>query len=244
MAGDLGRPAIQLFGGAPTAAAEIAGPSGFSKAVAAAIARARPVMTCLSPTESRLTWIERALPDLRRVARSMGRPTPAADPEDHVQATVLEVLRAPTRVPRTDERGFHRWLIAVLRNNVRDDARRRLITTLPPDALDAVATPAREAPPRLASAAEVRCDLERAVAALPPVQRRVVCSCLLAGACRREVAATLGRSEDAVQALLARAKRKLATSLWGGGAGADASTRRATGRAADSEARAAAPRPS
>jgi RNA polymerase sigma-70 factor, ECF subfamily len=147
---------------------------------------------------------------------------------DHVYGLVLGVVRHPhdaedvtsevfARLPRALGRyvpgssPFTAWLLRVARNAALDHLRgQRSVPVAEVQGPDTV----------VEDVADDRLEaLRSALATLPADQRRVVLLRFVAGLTPREVAARMGRSEDAVHALQHRARRRLAANLTELGAG-------------------------
>lgn len=129
------------------------------------------------------------------------------DAEDALQTTFLRAQGALERgtVPENEEA----WLVAIARNvclRQVDSARRRGTLERTCEPLDLEAAPAPEVPDELV-------DIDRALASMPETQRRAILLREWKGLAYREVAADLGITQAAVEALLFRARRTLATAL-------------------------------
>lgn len=165
--------------------------------------------------------LERHLPAIRAFVRCHMGPGMRAreSSSDLVQSVCRELLSHKDAFRHPDENGFQAWLFATARrkiaNRARDmlqqkrDVRREI-------ALDASglgelgAVYARySSPSRRALLAEEVERLEAAIAQLPDDQREVLTLAHLAGQSRAAIAAQMGRSEDAVRALLHRAMARL-----------------------------------
>lgn len=124
--------------------------------------------------------------------------------EDATQATFLAAHAALVRgnVPRDEQA----WLVAIARNECRARIRARMRTpaSAPETALDGLPAP-DPAPEEAVADPSVR----RALHALPERQREAVVLHDVLGLRSREVAAALGLSLPAVEALLVRARRQL-----------------------------------
>lgn len=169
---------------------------------------------------ARAELLRRNLPALRAFLRLR------LDPElrlrescsDLVQSTCREVLGGLDDLDYRGEAPFRAWLFTVARNKLQERRRfhlaerRRHDRELAAQDVDALAL----AYSRFATAsqdARARELVERLEAAfdrLPEDQREVLTMTRLAGLSTREVAAHIGRSEDATRALLGRALARLA----------------------------------
>ena len=105
---------------------------------------------------------------------------------------------------------FGTWLHGVALNACRDRLRRR--RPLADGALDALHDPADGPSRRVASAESVR-TVRAAVAALPERQREALVLCHFQELAQREAAALMGIGVDALESLLARARRTLRDQL-------------------------------
>jgi RNA polymerase sigma-70 factor (ECF subfamily) len=104
---------------------------------------------------------------------------------------------------------FAAWLLRVARNSALDHLRAQ--RTVP----FAEVRAADDAPAEEGIARERLASLRDALAALPDDQRQVILLRFVAGLTPAEVAAKLGRSEEAVHALQHRARRRLRVDLTG-----------------------------
>ncbi len=141
------------------------------------------------------------------VERRLGPAGRAADADEVVQETFALAFEAIGRLDWRGEAAFFAWLSRIARNvlidRARDSRRRRYLEI--PERL-----PAREPSPSGALRREERFDrLEQAFAALPPDYRRVLRLSQIERLKVKEIARRMGRSEDAVKHLMARAIRKL-----------------------------------
>jgi RNA polymerase sigma-70 factor (ECF subfamily) len=133
----------------------------------------------------------------------------AADADELSQEAMLRIWRhahrwQPNRVK------FSTWLYRIARNLAIDRHRRQRDGD--PDALEALADDGPDAFARLD--AERRAEAtRRAVAALPERQRSALVLCHFDGFSNQEAAAVLQVSVDALESLLARARRTLRTTL-------------------------------
>lgn len=132
----------------------------------------------------------------------------AEDAADLSQETFLRLWRrAETWQPGRVK--FATWLHRIARNLCIDALRRRRET----EALD-VEMPADGAGPDAAPARErLQAALGRALAALPERQRSALALCHRQGMSNREAAEVLGVGVDALESLLARARRTLRSLL-------------------------------
>lgn len=148
---------------------------------------------------------ERLLPGtLRQAWRMLGD---EAEAEDVAQEAMLRLWRqAPDW--RTGEAKVSTWLYRVTRNLCIDRLRRRRATA----PIDDVAEPADPAPSVLARLADTERSraLARAIAELPDRQRRALVMRHFDDLGNPEIGARLGCSVEAVESLLARARRQLA----------------------------------
>ncbi len=150
--------------------------------------------------------VERHLEPIHAFIRRMTRN--ADDAEDLAQETFLRVWRnAGSWQPRRVK--FTTWLYRIARNLCVDAHRRRRdvedvdVDSLPSDTPDPATAPAN---------AELRQALERGLAALPERQRTALLLCHR-GMSNRDAAAVLDVSVDALESLLARARRALRLAL-------------------------------
>lgn len=128
------------------------------------------------------------------------------DAEDAVQTTFLRAQGALERgtVPQTEEA----WLVTIARNvclSHVESSRRRGALEVGCEPSDLEEARAPEAPTLL--------GIEDALASMPEMQRRAILLREWKGLSYREVAAELGTTQAAVEALLFRARRSLATAL-------------------------------
>lgn len=139
---------------------------------------------------------------------------------DILQTTYVEVVKQIGAFRGDDERSFANWLTRILDHNIADRARyhsrqkRKHPTvpdkpTVPPEAIRAPGpTPSREV-----INAESLAVLAEALAALDEDRRRVVELRLFEERSYAEVAALMGRSEEAVRMLYSRARAALALEI-------------------------------
>lgn len=150
--------------------------------------------------------VERHLKGIHAFTHRMTRD--ADDAEDLTQETFLRVW-ANAGSWRPGRVKFTTWLYRIARNLCVDAHRRRRdvedvdVDTLPSDAADPAAGPA---------AAQLRHALERGLATLPERQRTALLLCHR-GMSNRDAAAVLDVSVDALESLLARARRALRLAL-------------------------------
>jgi RNA polymerase sigma-70 factor (ECF subfamily) len=145
----------------------------------------------------------------RVLALARGMLADRAEAEDVVQEAMLRLWRQAPQW-RPGEAKVSTWLHRVASNLAVDRLRRRRRWSAedPPDRPDE--TPSAEA--RLGEAAR-RAALREAMAALPPRQRAALALQLYAELSNPEIGERLGVGVEAVESLLARAKRKLAAAL-------------------------------
>jgi RNA polymerase sigma-70 factor (ECF subfamily) len=144
-----------------------------------------------------------------------------AEAEDLFQETWLRVARQAPFRGRAEN--LKPWLLTVVLNLHRDALRRRRVRRLfplrhhhrePPDALrgGGYAPPSAE-PARVAEAAWLRREIDRAVAGLPEKQRRVFLLAELEGLRQTEIAGLMGIPLGTVKSLLYRAVKRLQRDL-------------------------------
>ena len=130
----------------------------------------------------------------------------AAEAEELAQETFLRVWsRAGTWRP--DSVKFTTWVYRIARNLGIDSLRRRR----PPAEVDPETLPQDNQPP----SERVRATVRRALGDLPESQRTALALCHYRGFSNREAAQVLGISVDALESLLARARRSLKKKLAG-----------------------------
>lgn len=153
------------------------------------------------------TLLERHLPGLRRLARSI-LPEPD-DADDAVQDGCLAAWRNVHAYDRG--RPVRPWLARVVLNAARDLRRRRRVraTDEVPETAAASGPDALEA----AAAAELRAKFAAAVAALPERQRVAVTLFDVEGYAHAEIAALLGVPDGTVRSDLFHARRALRAAL-------------------------------
>jgi RNA polymerase sigma-70 factor (ECF subfamily) len=176
------------------------------------------------PTIERL--LERHLPAVRAFVRvHMGQKLRAKEStSDLVQSVCRELLTHQARFQHAGEPGFQAWLFTTARrkiaNRARDLERQKRQTGREVDDLsesavaDLGAAYARISSPsgRLLRAEEVA-RLEAAIDRLPAEQREAITLAHLVGLSRAEIGQQLDKTEEAVRALLHRAKARLAMLL-------------------------------
>ncbi len=132
----------------------------------------------------------------------------ADDAADLTQETFLRVWKN-ARSWRPERARFSTWLHRIARNlSVDAHRRRREVGDVEPDTLPSDAPGPEEAPAN----AELRRALERGLAGLPERQRTALLLCHR-GMSNRDAAAVLQISVDALESLLARARRTLRVEL-------------------------------
>lgn len=148
------------------------------------------------------------------------------DVSDVVQEAVLDALRGLERFEERDPGAMRRWLAAVAENRLRMTVRAHREASKRSSAremrLDASRTSAPRAiavsqtsPSQAALRGEERDRVRRAIGALSPAHREVIERVRLRGDSIAEASAAMGRSENAVKKLLARALLDLARELDG-----------------------------
>jgi RNA polymerase sigma-70 factor (ECF subfamily) len=174
------------------------------------------------------TLLEQSLPTVRAFVRAhMGAKLRARESaSDVVQSVCRELLTRKDRFQHPSEQAFQAWLLTTARRKVNNRARDlerekrspgREAGTLDEDALGELgAAYARVTSPgdRVLRAEEVA-RLEAAIDQLPEEQREVITLAHLAGLSRGEIAQQMGKTEEAVRAMLHRAKARLALLLDG-----------------------------
>ncbi|MBI4605132.1 MAG: RNA polymerase sigma factor [Planctomycetes bacterium] len=150
---------------------------------------------------------------LARIAARCGRKLQGAlDPEDVLQETFLRAFETVHLFVPRGEDSFFRWLAAIAEHLLLNASRKRR-----PDPLEVTPEPvASGASPSKALRREERFDrLEEALRGLPEDRRRAVLMARIDGLSAREIARRMGRSEEAVRQLLARALKQLKRTLGG-----------------------------
>lgn len=160
---------------------------------------------------------ERTAPRLLAFIRlRLGRTLRARlESRDVLQATLLRSFERLGQLEADDPAALMAWLMRIAENEIRDRAdyfqrqRRDPAREVPLDAaLDAAAAAARSVTSRLVLDEETA-RLERAIEALDGAHREVILLRKFEDLSFKEVAARLGRSEDACRMLLARAMAAL-----------------------------------
>lgn len=172
------------------------------------------------------TLLSRHLPAVRAFVRAHMGPQLRAheSSSDLVQSVCRELLTHQERFQYPGEQQFLAWLYTTARrkisNRVRDlgrdkrDARREIGGLAESAMAELGAAYARvSSPSGRALRAEEIARLEAAIDQLPEEQREVVTLAHLAGLSRAEIGEQMGKSEEAVRALLHRAKARLAILL-------------------------------
>jgi RNA polymerase sigma-70 factor (subfamily 1) len=172
--------------------------------------------------------LERHLPAVRAFVRChMGPELRARESSsDVVQSVCRELLMHQDAFRHPDNDGFQAWLFTTARRKIANRARdlmqqkrdvRREVGDLTEAAIGALgAAYARVSTPSgKALVAEEVARLEAAIAELPEEQREVLTLAHFAGLSRAQIGARMERSEEAVRALLHRAKARLMILLDG-----------------------------
>ncbi|MBL8753211.1 MAG: sigma-70 family RNA polymerase sigma factor [Planctomycetes bacterium] len=176
--------------------------------------------------------LERHLPSVRAFVRChMGPQLRARESaSDLVQSVCRELLQHQDAFRHPDDNGFQAWLFTTARRKIANRARdlmqqkrdvRREVGDLTESAIGSlgVAYARVSTPSGKALLAEEVERLEAAIEQLPEEQREVLTLAHLAGLSRAEIGAQMERSEEAVRALLHRAKARLLILLDGHAAG-------------------------
>ena len=172
------------------------------------------------------TLLSHHLPAVRAFVRAHMGPQLRAheSSSDLVQSVCRELLTHQERFQYPGEQQFLAWLYTTARrkisNRVRDlgrdkrDARREIGGLAESAMAELGAAYARVSSPsgRVLRAEEIA-RLEAAIDQLPEEQREVVTLAHIAGLSRAEIGAQMGKTEEAVRALLHRAKARLAILL-------------------------------
>jgi len=172
------------------------------------------------------TLLSRHLPAVRAFVRAHMGPQLRAheSSSDLVQSVCRELLTHQERFQYPGEQQFLAWLYTTARrkisNRVRDlgrdkrDARREIGGLAESAMAELGAAYARVSSPsgRVLRAEEIA-RLEAAIDQLPDEQKEVLTLAHLAGLSRAEIGAQMGKTEEAVRALLHRAKAQLAILL-------------------------------
>ena len=170
--------------------------------------------------------LQRHLPAVRAFVRSHMAPQLRAreSTSDVVQSVCRELLTHQDRFLHPDQNGFIAWLFTTARRKIQNRARdlqrekrdaAREVQGLGDSTLGVLgAAYARISSPsgRALRAEEVQ-RLEAAIDSLPEEQKEVITLAHLAGLSRADIGVQMGRSEEAVRALLHRAKARLAILL-------------------------------
>ncbi len=144
----------------------------------------------------------------RRGPRQDGRD----EAEDVLNETLVRAFQSLPTFELREEDSFLRWLFTIARNVEVDSARRQARTTLSLSAAQEAQDPGPS--PSASLRRNERFErLEKAIAALPPHYREVIRLARIEGLKTQEVAARLGKSEEAVKHILARALRELRTEM-------------------------------
>lgn len=157
--------------------------------------------------------VERHLLRVHRLAsRLLGDP---AEAEDVAQELFLKLWQLAPRW-RAEQAKVGTWIHTVVLNLCRDRLRRRR----PQIGLDELpeagfAEPSESRPDSLLDRAERGAALTAAIDALPERQREALLLFHIEGLSQQESAAVLGIGEEALESLLARARRKLRSRLAG-----------------------------
>lgn len=170
--------------------------------------------------------LERHLPALHAFVRAhMGMKLRERESTaDLVQSVCRELLTHQQRFRHPDEGAFQSWLFTTARrkiaNHARDQARDKRATDREVGGLSESAIAQLGAayarissPSGRAMRAEEIAQLEAAMDALPDEHREVITLAHLAGLSRAQIGVEMGKSEEAVRALLHRAMARLATLL-------------------------------
>lgn len=176
--------------------------------------------------------LERHLPSVRAFVRCHMGPALRAreSASDVVQSICRELLQHQDAFRHPDDNGFQAWLLTTARRKIANRARdlmqqkrdvRREVGDLTESAIGAlgVAYARVSTPSGKALLAEEVERLEAAIEQLPEEQREVLTLAHLAGLSRAEIGARMQRSEEAVRAMLHRAKARLMILLDGHAAG-------------------------
>lgn len=131
-----------------------------------------------------------------------------ADAEDVTQATFLKLWSDPAQL--RDAGALRGWLCRVGSNLVTDRARRKPMNPLDEAAEVADAGPTAEG---LMAGTEARAAVDRAIAALPERQKMALSLVHMNGMSNIAAAATMAVSVEALESLLARARRGLKEAL-------------------------------
>ena len=151
--------------------------------------------------------VERYAPQVRRVTRALLREP--ADADDAAQEALLSCWRHLARYD--PERPFGPWLMRIVVNAAHDTRRRRQVRETEPLAPELPAAGAN--PEVMASRAEFRGRLDRALHGLPERQRMAVVLFDAEGFGHREIAELLGVPEGTVRSDVFHARRALREAL-------------------------------
>lgn len=170
--------------------------------------------------------LAQSLPTVRAFVRAhMGARLRARESaSDVVQSVCRELLSHQDRFQHPSEQAFQAWLLTTARrkvqNRARDLDRMKRATDREAGVLDESALGELGAayarvtsPGDRALRAEEVARLEAAIDRLPEEQREVITLAHLAGLSRGEIAVQMGKTEEAVRAMLHRAKARLAVLL-------------------------------
>jgi RNA polymerase sigma-70 factor (ECF subfamily) len=146
------------------------------------------------------------------IASSTG--APAADVDDLVQETLLEAWK--NRAQYRGDSALETWVLAIARNRVKMRLRSRVRRGEIDRALHAMDR--EELPDAVLRDAETIAAVRRALEALPPDQADALILRYYEGRSVRDMAASLGDSEKAVESRLHRAREALRALLIQGGA--------------------------
>jgi RNA polymerase sigma-70 factor (ECF subfamily) len=193
------RPMLRVISGSPADGPQRDARTG-DRALALAVSRGeRAAIAALT---------QRCLPVVHSVARRLLRDP--AEAEDIAQETFVKVWRAIDRFD-ADRARLETWVARIATNACLDKLRKRREDTLDDDAPER-ADGAPQADDLLAADASAQ-RVRAAIAALPERQRAALELCSFQDCTNIEAAEILGVSIEAVESLLARARRKLKTEL-------------------------------
>lgn len=166
--------------------------------------------------------LDRHLPSVRAFVRAhMGAQLRARESSsDLVQSVCRELLTHQERFQNPGEHGFEAWLFTTARRKIANRARdlgrdkrdvRREIGGLEASAIDGLgaAYAKMSSPSGHVLRREEIAQLEAAIDQLPDEQKEALTLAHLAGLSRAEIGAQMGKTEEAVRALLHRAKARL-----------------------------------
>jgi RNA polymerase sigma-70 factor (ECF subfamily) len=168
----------------------------------------RDVTFTLDEDTFRAFYDRTARPLWAYLSRMTGEPDLA---DDLLQEAYYRFLRA--QVVMEDEAHRRNYLFRIATNLVRDGARRRACRPTVPAADDG------EIPGdvTMASRAQSRGDVMRAMAQLRPRDRKLLWLAYAQGSSHREISATLGLRPGSIKPLLFRARQRLSAFLRGAG---------------------------